>query len=197
MSQILDTLAKQDLSLFQVKKIKKNEVLFREGESCKMIGILKEGSLVISSYTFEGKEIIFNSIKTGMMFGNNLSFSKEPHYKGNVTALMDSEIYLINETNLLALCAQNKAFLKEYLSLTANTAISLNERIKMLSFNSLEERFSYALFLHNGVLPYKSISDLAKELNVERETLSRYISKQISVGSVHKDNHRLIDLSKK
>ena len=162
-----------------------------------MIGILKEGSLVISSYTFEGKEIIFNSIKPGMMFGNNLLFSKEPHYKGNVTAMMDSEIYLINETNLLALCAQSKAFLKEYLSLTANTAISLNERIKMLSFNSLEERFSYALFLHNGVLPYKSVSDLAKELNVERETLSRYISKQISIGSVRKDNHRLIDLSTK
>ncbi len=197
MSQILDTLAKQDLSLFQVKKIKKNEVLFREGESCKMIGILKEGSLVISSYTFEGKEIIFNSIKTGMMFGNNLLFSKEPYYKGNVTALMDSEIYLINETNLLALCARNKSFIKEYLSLTANTAISLNERIKMLSFNSLEERFSYALFLHNGILPYKSISDLAKELNVERETLSRYISKRISIGSVRKDNHRLVDLSKK
>ena len=197
MSQILDTLAKQDLSLFQIKKIKKNEVLFREGESCKMIGILKEGSLVISSYTFEGKEIIFNSIKPGMMFGNNLLFSKEPHYKGNVTAMMDSEIYLINETNLLALCTQNKSFLKEYLSLTANTAISLNERIKMLSFNSLEERFSYALFLHNGVLPYKSISNLAKELNVERETLSRYISKQISIGLIRKDDHRLIDLSKK
>ena len=197
MSQILDTLTKQDLSLFQIKKIKKNEVLFREGESCKMIGILKEGSLVISSYTFEGKEIIFNSIKPGMMFGNNLLFSKEPHYKGNVTAMMDSEIYLINETNLLALCTQNKSFLKEYLSLTANTAISLNERIKMLSFNSLEERFSYALFLHNGVLPYKSISDLAKELNVERETLSRYISKQIFIGLIRKDDHRLIDLSKK
>ncbi len=197
MSQILDTLTKQDLSLFQIKKIKKNEVLFREGESCKMIGILKEGSLVISSYTFEGKEIIFNFIKPSMMFGNNLLFSKEPHYKGNVTALMDSKIYLINETNLLALCAQNKSFLKEYLSLTANMAISLNERIKMLSFNSLEERFSYALFLHNGVLPYKSISNLAKELNVERETLSRYISKQISIGLIRKDDHRLIDLSKK
>ncbi len=197
MSQILDTLKTGDLFLFKTIKVKKGDMLFRETEKCSFVGIVKSGSLTISSYTFEGKEIIFNTIKTGMMFGNNLLFSKESHYKGNVIATEDSIIYLIDEDNLLTLCGQNKIFLKEYLSMTANSAIKLNERIKMLSFNSLEERFSYALFLHNGILPYKSISDLAKELNVERETLSRYVSKQISIGLIQKDNHRLIDLSKK
>ncbi len=197
MSQILDTLKTGDLFLFKTIKVKKGDMLFRETEKCSFVGIVKSGSLTISSYTFEGKEIIFNTIKTGMMFGNNLLFSKESHYKGNVIATEDSIIYLIDEDNLLTLCGQNKMFLKEYLSMTANSAIKLNERIKLLSFNNLEERLAYDLFIHDGILPYKSVSDLAKELNVERETLSRFLSKAVADGSIKKDSHQIIDLGKK
>lgn len=197
MSQILDTLTTKDLTLFNKVSLSKGEVLFREGELCTQIGIVKEGTLVISSYTFEGKEIVFNTINEGMMFGNNLLFSKEPHYKGNVTALTNTSVYLIDEINLLALGARNKAFLKEYLTIMANTTISLNTRVKLLSFNTLSERLNYDLFIHNGVLPFKSISALSKELNVERETLSRYISKLVDDELLKKEKNRLIDLSKK
>ncbi len=195
MSHLFDTLNDKDLALFKIREAEKNEVIFREGEKCEYIGIVKEGTLIISSYTFEGKEIIFNTIKSGMMFGNNLLFSNEDTYKGDVKAVYDSKIYLISEKNLLSLCTKNISFLKEYLTLSSTAAVNLNERIKILSFGSLKERLSYMLFLHNGILPYQSISHLAKELNVERETLSRYLSQQISLGKLRKDNNRLIDLT--
>ncbi len=195
MSHLFDTLNDKDLALFKIREAEKNEVIFREGEKCEYIGIVKEGTLIISSYTFEGKEIIFNTIRPGMMFGNNLLFSNENTYKGDVKAVYDSKIYLINEKNLLSLCTKNISFLKEYLTLSSTAAVNLNERIKILSFGSLKERLSYMLFLHNGILSYQSISHLAKELNVERETLSRYLSQQISLGKLRKDNNRLIDLT--
>ncbi len=197
MSRLFDTLNDKDLALFKIREAEKNEVIFREGEKCEYIGIVKEGTLIISSYTFEGKEIIFNTIKSGMMFGNNLLFSNEDTYKGDVKAVYDSKIYLINEKNLLSLCTKNISFLKEYLTLSSTATVNLNERIKILSFGSLKERLSYMLFLHNGILSYQSISHLAKELNVERETLSRYLSQQISMGNLRKDNNRLIDLTEK
>ncbi len=196
MSHILETLTKEDFALFEKKSIKKGEILFIEGELCSSLGILLSGSLIISSYTFEGQEIVFNTINEGMIFGNNLLFSKNPYYKGNVATLLPSIIYLINEKNLLSLCSKNKAFLREYLSLSANMTIQLNERVKLLSFNSLEERIAYDFFLNNGTIAYKSITDLAKDLNVERETLSRYISKAISNKRIKKEDHRLIDLNK-
>lgn len=197
MSRLLDTLNDKDLALFKIKEAKKNEIIFHEGEKCETVGILKEGLITICSYTFEGKEIVFNTVKPGMMFGNNLLFSNERAYKGDVKAVYDSKIYLINEKSLLSLCAQNISFLKEYLTLSSNAAVNLNERIKTLSFGSLKERLSYMLFLHNGILPYQSLSHLAKELNVERETLSRYLSQQISFGNLKKENNTLTDLTKK
>ena len=191
-STILDTLSKEDIKLFDLVTLNRNQILFHEDDPCHQVGIVKTGSLIISSYTFEGKEIVFNTINEGDMFANNLVFSSDPSFKGNVIATSKTQVYLIERDDLLTLCSKNKAFLKSYLTIQSNNTINLNTRVKLLSFSSLKERLTYALFVNDNRLPFKSISALAKELNAERETLSRLLTKMESQNEIKRIGHVIV-----
>lgn len=186
MKNILNTLSIDELNLFSKKDIKKGEILYHEGEKCHEIGIVNSGSLIITSYSPNGQEIIYNSLNSGGMFGNNLIFSTNPFYKGDVLATEDSHIYIINKDKLIKLLMSNNDFLENYLHYQSDISIKLNMTIKLLSFSSIEDRFFYFLSMHNNVYTYKSISELARILHVSREALSRLITK------LKKDNNIIV-----
>ena len=100
---ILDYLTKDELKLVKYIATKNGEILFHENDKCTSIGIVISGEISISSITFEGNEIIYNTLKHGDIFGNNLIFSKESFYRGNVTSLVNSKIALIKKEDLLTL----------------------------------------------------------------------------------------------
>ena len=82
-------------------------------------------------------------------------------------------------------------FLKAYLRLQSDNAKSLNDKIKLLSFKNIEERFIYYLYLNNNEITFSSITNLASLLNIERETLSRLISKLVNKKLISKENNHI------
>ena len=174
---ILDTLKPSQIKLLNIKNLKKGNVLFYENDKCESIGIVVSGQVSIVSYLADGKEIIYNTLKENEIFGNNLIFSTDPYYKGNIIVDIDSKIAIIKKDDLLKLLESNQSFLEEYLKVQSNFTKSLNNRIKLLSIDSAEERFYFYMHEHKNVIKYVSISDLAKQLYLKRETLSRLISK--------------------
>ncbi|MBR5750209.1 MAG: Crp/Fnr family transcriptional regulator, partial [Bacilli bacterium] len=149
---------------------------------------------VISSYSYGGKEIVYNLIGPGAMFGNNLLYADDKRYKGNVVAKKKTTLYLINKTSLMKLLAQNPKFLEFFLSTASNKVKDLNARVRLLSFQVLEERLMFLIHENKGILPYVSITSLASELGAERETLSRLVSRLSREGTIRKEKHRLIAL---
>lgn len=174
---ILDTLKPSQIKLLNIKNLKKGNVLFYENDKCESIGIVVSGQVSIVSYLADGKEIVYNTLKENEIFGNNLVFSTDPYYKGNIIVDIDSKIAIIKKDDLLKLLESNQSFLEEYLKVQSNFTKSLNNRIKLLSIDSAEERFYFYMHEHKNVIEYVSISDLAKQLYLKRETLSRLISK--------------------
>lgn len=173
----LDTLKPSQIKLLNIKNLKKGNVLFYENDKCESIGIVVTGQVSIVSYLADGKEIIYNTLKENEIFGNNLVFSTDPYYKGNIIVDIDSKIAIIKKDDLLKLLESNQSFLEEYLKVQSNFTKSLNNRIKLLSIDSAEERFYFYMHEHKNVIKYVSISNLAKQLYLKRETLSRLISK--------------------
>ena len=176
--KIFECLTKDEQKLGNLVKVKKNQIIFREEEECEYIAIVLSGEINITSYTLSGQEIIYNVIKKNGMFGNNLLFSSKPYYRGHVIAKVDSEIFLINKQNLIKILQNNACFLQEYLSKQADFSKSLNSQIKLLSFDSAEEKLLYYL-KEKQVVEFASITSLAKTLFLTRETLSRLISKLV------------------
>lgn len=176
---ILDTLLEKEKNKLQITSIKKGKTLFNEDEICNVIGVILEGKLRISTFSYGNNEIIFNEINKGEMFGNNLIFSSSPYFKGDVVALEDTSILLINKDELLNLFKSNEYFLKEFLKAEGDFTIKLNTKIKLLSFNKIEDKLNYYLFVNNNEIKFKSVVELAKILQVAREPLSRLISKLV------------------
>ena len=186
---ILDYLTNNEKKRVKYLNIKKGNTLFKEEEICSYLGVVVSGSLVISSFSYNGKEIIYNEIKSNNVFGNNLLFSKEPYYRGDVIALENSHIALIDKGSLLFILQSNQKFLEEYLKLNAEFSKNLNVKIKILSIQSAKERFLYYLFINGNKIKYTSISSLSKLINLERETLSRVVSKLVKEKKIEKKNH--------
>ena len=135
-----------------------------------------DGHADIISYLQDGTEIIYNRLQTDDVFGNNLLFSSDPRYKGNIIAKSDCQIALLKKEQLIRLLKNNEAFLKEYLKIQSDQGKKLNSRIRLLSQNSARARFFCYMHDHHDRISYTSINDLAKDLYLSREALSRLLS---------------------
>lgn len=158
-------------------KLEKGQILFHEGEECHYIGIVKEGNISISSFTYNGNEIVYNNLSSGQVFGNNLIFSNEPIYRGSIIAKKYSKILIISKNELISLMQKNKEFLIKYQQVQSDFGKELNLKIKLLSIPNAEERFLYFLYINKNEISYTSITDLSTRLFMQRETLSRLISR--------------------
>ena len=193
-NNILQTLSKSEQQFLEVKSLNRGEFLFREGQLCNQVAIVVSGQVKISSMSYSGSEVVFNVLEKDEMFGNNLIFSDNPTYKGDVIALKDSVIVLIKKENLEYLLQCNREFLLVYLNIQSNFGKKLNSTIKMLSFSSAEERFLFYLHENKGEISYHTITELADILHLKRETLSRVLTMLEKENAVKRSPHKISKL---
>lgn len=188
---ILETLTKEEKNKIEIRNLQKGEILFSEGEICQHIGVLLSGEIDIVSYSYGGKEIIFNHLTDGMMFGNNLIFSSDPIYKGSIMAKKATKLALFSKNQLIYLLKNNDSFLISFLNYESDLGKELNGKIKLLSLDSAEERFFYYLHSNGDKITYRSVTELASRLYMQRETLSRLLTRLVSENKIIKDKHTI------
>ena len=176
---------------YQIKKLTKGSTLFHEGDTCRVIGIIIKGKIKISSFLIDGTEIIYNQLSNNDIFGNSLIFSSTPIYKGDIIALTDCEIAIIDKKQLLKLLSTNQDFLINYLQIQSNFSKSLNDKIKLLSIASAQERLYYYLYINKNVITFDSVQELAKQLSLSREATSRLLSKLIKEEKIIRTNNTI------
>lgn len=125
------------------------------------------------------------------MFGNNLVFSSTPRYRGDVLSQKESEIWFISKENLLKMLKEDDEFLVLYLTQQSDFSKTLNFKIKLLTISGAEDRLTYYLTFSKGKISYKSITKLAGELYLTRESLSRTISKMAEKGKIRQNRKSL------
>ena len=180
MKNLLNSLNSEQLKQVKIVTLQKEQILFNEGELCESVGVVLEGEIEIVSFSYTGNPLVFNRLTQGMVFGNNLLFSTNPHYKGSVIAKKPAKIGLIYKNSLVSLLKNNDEFMLLYLQLQSDTAKELNNKIKLLSLLGAEERFLYYLRSRGGIIEYQSVTSLANELSLQRETLSRLLTRLVN-----------------
>lgn len=194
-NNILSTLEKNEQCLLEVKSFSKGSIIYREGEICTSIAIVVSGAVKIYSTNYSGNEIVFNVLEKGEMFGNNLVFSDNPKFKGDVFVLKDCMIVLISKENLKTILQSNNAFFIQYLRIQSNLVKKLNSTIRMLSLSSAEERFLFYLHENKGEINYHSITELANLLHLKRETLSRTLTLLEKKNAVKRSSHKIFKVN--
>ena len=194
---LLNVLSKKEHQLVKGYQIAKGNIIFHEGDACESIGIIISGKVDIVSYSFQGREMLINSLKAGELFGNNLIFSSSPVYKGDVIAKEKAVIAFINKEDLVTLLQNNKEFLELYLQAQSDKAKLLTARIQLLSFPNAEERLFYYASKNHNVIEYKNVTTLAATIGVQRETLSRLLTSLIERHLIKKEKGKITVLKKK
>lgn len=192
---IIDLLTESEKKYLITRSYKANEILFYENDICNSLGIVLEGEIKIASMTFKGNEVIYNSLTKGKMFGNNLIFSNDNKYRGDVKTTKNSKVALIDKDNLVLILMNNKAFLEEYLAIQSEFTKSLNTKIKLLTFDNAKERLLYYLFINDNRIIYKNVTYLAKQLYLSREATSRLLSLLEKESIIVKHKHEIILLT--
>lgn len=194
---LLQVLNKKEHKLVNGYQITKNSVIAHEGDLCESIGVIISGKIDIVSYSFAGKEMLINSLKAGDIFGNNLVFSSNPLYRGNIVAKEKCVIAFISKDNLIYLLQNNADFLKLYLQAQSDFGKALNARIQLLSFTNAEERLFYYASKNNNVITFKNVTSLAAQIGIQRETLSRLLTSLVKRHQIKKEKGKITFLKKK
>lgn len=194
---LLQVLTKKEHKLVKGYQVTKNSVINHEGDLCENVGVIISGKVDIVSYSFQGKEQILNSLKAGDIFGNNLIFSSEPIYRGDVIAKEKCVIAFINKENLIYLLQNNQEFLTLYLKAQSDFGKSLNSRIQLLSFTNAEERLVYYASKNDNVIVFKNVTTLAAQIGIQRETLSRLLTSLVKRHLIKKEKGKITFLKKR
>lgn len=190
MNNIVQVLSKYP-QYIEKRSFNAGKTIFLENDTCQSVGIVKSGEISIKSYFANGKEVTYNVLLEGQMFGNNLIFSSNPRYRGDVISQKESEIWFLSKENLLKILKEDEEFLVLYLTQQSDFSKTLNLKIKLLTISGAEDRLLYYLTFNKNKIIYKSVTKLANELYLTRESLSRTITKLVKNKKIKKSGKTL------
>lgn len=184
LSGILSALSPKEREKLIPIDFEKDQILCHEGDACRGVHFVAKGEIKIVSYSLEGKEIIYNVVPSGGIFGNHLAFSTEPYYRGSAIGEDKGRAYYVKKSDLIDIFQHNPTFLERYLNVLSDFGKDLNAKIHLLSLPTGLERLEYYLYLHQGSVRISSVTALAKDLAISREACSRLLSSAERDGNI-------------
>jgi CRP/FNR family transcriptional regulator len=166
--------------------LKKNELLFSEGESGRSLYILVAGSMRIFKSTPDGKETVIKVIKPGELFAEVVLFEQDV-YPASAAALKTSTVYCLPKRQFHELL--NEAdFRNDFILLLMKKQRYLADRLHALTTDDVEARFLGFLIEQFGRKEEYRLGmtkkDIAAAIGTIPETLSRLLSRMQREGKL-------------
>ncbi len=170
-----------------VVRKKKDEWIFRVGDSTQSMGLVLSGSVLSVQEDLWGHRNIMHRVGVGEYFAEPFAATPGTVLNVSVVAAEDSEIMLLNMGRLLqtcpVACAHHNRLIRNLVSVMARKVLSLNDKITHMAKRSTREKIlSYlsAESMRQGKLSFTIPYDrqqLADYLCVERAAMSVELSK--------------------
>ena len=161
----------------RLKKLKKREYLFHEGDSGEAMFLLVQGSIQLHKSTEDGKDIVIKLLRPQEIFAEVVLFERSD-YPVSALAVAASEVVVMPKRKMLELLEQ-PTFRSDFIAMLLRKQRHLTERIRYLSSYDLEQRFRMFLDEHYGrheFLPCRiSKKDAAAAIGSTPESLSRLL----------------------
>lgn len=206
-NQIFNNINEEDIknlilsTRFTQKKYTKDSIIANEGEFCSSIGLVISGAIELQRIYQNGKYVVLKRLITSDVFGEALIFVNNGEYPATVVSLEDSRILFINKEDILKMCLQNTKLLENFMALLSGKIMTLNDKIKSISYNTIREKVvNYLLSeCEYGVkLEIKlkeSKEEIANFLGIPRPSFSRELMKLRDEGLIeyNRDKIKIID----
>ena len=160
-------------SLFTTKEYKKNQFLFREGESVTQAYFVVSGLLKLTYADDTGKEHIISFAMEDWWESDFPAYFTQTNATMSLQALEDANVFGLSLKNYQKLCSDIPKMECFFLNKSNLGFIASQRRILSLLTNNAKERYEQLLKLYPALFQRVSKTQLAAFLGVSRETLSR------------------------
>lgn len=152
-----------------VVSLKKNDMLFQQGEIASSFYIVKAGRIKMSNYSDDGKEFVQGYFTQGLSFGEPPFFSKG-EYPASAIAMEKSEVWKVPHDDFLRLLKNNFDI---HLALMQTLCTRLVYKSTMLSELAIEEAEHRLLTLIRYLAEDKTVRSKAPiKLSFTRQQLA-------------------------
>jgi CRP-like cAMP-binding protein len=191
--------SKEELaSICMPRMLKKNELLFCEGDIGNSLYILATGSIRIFKSGGHTRETVIKIIKPGELFAEVVLFEKDT-YPASAMAIQTSSVYAIPKRQFHVLL-DAKDFRNDFILTLMKKQRYLADRLHDITACDAEERLVRFLEEHFGRRDEYRISmskkDLASAIGTVPETFSRIINRMQKEGKIEVDG-KIIRTGKK
>lgn len=127
-----------------IKKIKKKDMLFMEGNSSNVLYLVMSGKIITYKTNEWGKKYITEIYKDRDFLGYGALFDEGKH-KESAIAIENSEIAIIPKQDFFQLLHSNKDVAMRFLKLLSNNLSEAEEKLLKLAYDSARKRVAEAL----------------------------------------------------
>jgi len=176
------------------KKYIKDETIYLAGDEISKIGIILNGSILISKDDIMGNRNILASISESGLFGETFVCSNIQYIPVTVIATEKCEILFLEFSRITQTCSSSCNFhntiIKNMLNIIANKNILLSNKIELLSAKTTRDKlmkyFNMQISKNKNnkfTIPFNrdALSDF---LNLNRSSMSRELSKMRNEGII-------------
>lgn len=205
--KLFNSISRQDLETLlpclksKVISYDKNQTVFHQGDLIDKVGIILEGNLIIQGIDFWGNISILKNLIRYEMFGEIYAFEKKP-LDVSIIANSKSTILFLSLDKILNPCQKSCVFhtrlIVNLLQIFAKKAIAMNNKIRILSKRTTEDKlltYLNSLSLQQNskefTIPFNR-QELADFLVVNRSALSKELMRLKKDGVIDYDRNKFI-----
>ncbi len=160
-------------SLFKLRKVRKRQFLFQEGDICRYTSFVVKGCLRSYGIDKNGGEHVFQFAVENWWIGDMESFNRETPSMMNVDALEDSEILMLSKEDSELLYKQVPKYEHFSRKLLENAFIAHQQRIIQSICFSAAERYLFFCDKYPFLVQRLPQTQIASYLGITPEFLSK------------------------
>ena len=183
----------------------KKAIIYNYGDQTDKVYFVKKGTVKVSKYSSEGKEMIMSIYKKGDVFGLDSVFSDAKERMEVVEVLEDALTCQLDTDNVRSLLNTNLEFNKSIFKLIGERSNKIQQRLEALFFQTSPNRIKgfikdYALEYGNKLIYSDEIEvkvsltheDISKLTGTTRQTTTTIFNQLEKEGIISYDRNRIL-----
>lgn len=164
---------------------KKGDIIAMQGNTCRSLYILYEGSVYAKMISEEGKEFTLDTLYAPDVLASSFIFSTEGIFPVTILANSSCSLWIVSKESLLRIIKEDFSVLRNYLTVISDHSMFLSKRLNEFALQTLSSRIiSYVE--QNGTI--QNLQEAAFILGVARPSLSRAIQQLVNQRLLKKEH---------
>ncbi len=171
------------------KTFEKGTIIYSERDFPRAFAVVLSGKITVCSHSGAA----MRTLEKGDVFGVTALFGNE-RYATTISVLSRAKLQFIEEERLTAWMEREPRVSKNYIRLLHRKILYLNQKIRLYTEGSVEERLMDHIATHtdpDGEIQFPGgLASVARELNIGRTSLYRTLEALVEKNIIYKENQK-------